>query len=511
MSESEQPTIEESTVGQVVEGEGLSPDGDPLKQIRHDFRTSVVHILGYSELLEEEVQERGLEGFIPDLRKIQASGKHLLDVIAELRVASAEDAQRLDLQRLHYELRNGLDQVEGFSEILAEQAEDQGHMELLADLEKIRGAAELLLHRSESSLDAALLAAFDEPPAPPSAQASAAGAAAAPGHVPARSELAQGGRLLVIDDDPGNREILGRRLASQGFEVELAADGSAGLEAARGGGFDLILLDIMMPGLDGYDVLRELKQDARLRHTPVIVLSALDEVDSVVQCLLLGADDYLAKPFNPILLRTRVGACLEKHRLRKKLARRIRVFVSSPGDVQEERRVAQRVIDGLALELGTQVSLEPFFWEAEPLLATDSFQTQILTPADAEIFVCILWSKLGTRLPPDITRPDGSRYDSGTQYEFECAVAGHRANGYPKILVYRKTAEPQVSLSDKDQLLYRLEQKEALDRFVKQWFEAPEDQGFVAAFHGFAEVSELEERLAIHLRKLIRKELAGAV
>jgi hypothetical protein len=71
-------------------------------------------------------------------------------------------------------------------------------------------------------------------------------------------------------------------------------------------------------------------------------------------------------------------------------------------------------------------------------------------------------------------------------------------------------AEPQVSLADREEILYRLEQKESLDRFIKQWFEAPEDQGFVAAFHGFGETSELEERLAIHLRKLIRKELAEA-
>jgi DNA-binding response OmpR family regulator len=464
--------------------------------------------MGYSELLEDEVLDRDLDGFVEDLRKIQASGKHLLDVIGELRVGSAEDARRLDLHRIHYDLRNGLDQVEGFSEMLAEQAEEQGHPELLADLEKIRAAAELLLQRSEESLDTALCAAFEEArDAEPAIRAPETGASRQASTV---SELSRGGRLLVIDDNPGNREILARRLRAQGFEAELAEDGRAGLEAARDGSFDLILLDIIMPGLSGYEVLRELKQDPRLRHLPVIVLSALDEVDSVVQCLLLGADDYLAKPFNPVLLRTRVGACLERHRLRRQLARRIRIFVSSPGDVEEERRAAQRVIEGLALEFGTQVSLEPFFWEAEPLLATDSFQTQILTPADAEIFVCILWSRLGTRLPPDITRADGSRYDSGTQYEFESAVAGHRASGYPKILVYRKMAEPQVSLADREEILYRLEQKESLDRFIKQWFEAPEDQGFVAAFHGFGETSELEERLAIHLRKLIRKELAEA-
>jgi DNA-binding response OmpR family regulator len=330
------------------------------------------------------------------------------------------------------------------------------------------------------------------------------------GAADALSASSDGGRLLVIDDDEGNRDLLKRRLKALGFEVLLAENGEQGLARAEAAELDLILLDILMPGLDGYEVLRRLKRDKALRHVPVIMLSALDEVDSVVQCLLMGADDYLAKPFNPVLLRTRIGACLEKHRLRRRLARKLRIFVSSPGDVDEERQVVQRVIQDLALEFGGQVSLEPFFWEAEPLLATETFQSQIVRPADCQIFICILWSRLGTRLPPNITRSDGSRYDSGTQYEFESAVEGFRRSGYPKILVYRKTAELTVSLTDREELLYRLGQKEALDRFVRQWFQAPEEEGFVAAFHGFEHPGELRERMAIHLRKLIVNELKTA-
>jgi len=481
-------------------GTSGTPQGnpDPLRQVRHDLRTSVVHIVGYGELLQEAAEDLQLEGMLPDLQKIQASGKQLLDLIAELKVNNAEDAAWLDFERLRYDFRIGLNQVTGYSEMLAETVQDLGHPELGADLDKIRSAADTLLERTEHTLGPALLAMLDDgdQPAPPAA------APPPPEQRPA-SHLPPGSRLLVVDDDPANRDILARRLANQGFEVILAGDGGEALATARAQEFDLILLDIVMPGLDGYAVLGQLKADPVLRHVPVIMLSALDDADSVVHCLLLGAEDYLAKPFNPVILKTRVNACLEKHHLRRQLARKLRIFVSSPGDVEEERQRSQRVIEQLAQEFGNQVSLQPFFWEAEPLLATDTFQKQIITPAECDIFLCILWSRLGTRLPPEITRADGSRYDSGTQYEFENAAQGFRDKGSPRMLVYRKLAEPQISLSDRDEVMARLQQKEALDRFIAEWFESPEGEGFVAAFHGFAASDEFEEKLLGHLRKLV--------
>jgi phosphoserine phosphatase RsbU/P len=126
------------------------------------------------------------------------------------------------------------------------------------------------------------------------------------------------GRILVVDDHEANRTMLARRLRRLGHEVDTAGDGHEALAALRDGGgrHDVLLLDIMMPGMDGYEVLRHLKSDDALRHLPVIVISALHETDAVVRCIELGADDHLAKPFNPILLQARIGACLEKKRLR---------------------------------------------------------------------------------------------------------------------------------------------------------------------------------------------------
>ncbi len=121
--------------------------------------------------------------------------------------------------------------------------------------------------------------------------------------------------ILVVDDVEMNRDVLMRRLTRLGYRVTQAEHGRQALELMRREPFDLVLLDIMMPEMNGYEVLETLKQDPALRHVPVIMISAIDEIDSVVKCIQLGAEDYLAKPFNPTLLKARIGACLEKKRL----------------------------------------------------------------------------------------------------------------------------------------------------------------------------------------------------
>lgn len=125
-----------------------------------------------------------------------------------------------------------------------------------------------------------------------------------------------GALILVVDDNEMNRDMLSRRLERQGYQTALAEDGAQALERLPEVPFDLVLLDIMMPRMNGYEVLERIKADPALRHIPVIMISAVDELDSVVKCIELGADDYLFKPFNPILLKARVSASLEKKRLR---------------------------------------------------------------------------------------------------------------------------------------------------------------------------------------------------
>ncbi len=123
-------------------------------------------------------------------------------------------------------------------------------------------------------------------------------------------------RILVVDDNEMNRDMLARRLVRQGYAVDVAENGRRALERARAAKYDLMLLDVMMPELDGRQVLEQWMQDAELRRTPVVMISASDDTETVARCIELGADDYLPKPFNPVVLRARVGASLEKKRLR---------------------------------------------------------------------------------------------------------------------------------------------------------------------------------------------------
>jgi len=124
--------------------------------------------------------------------------------------------------------------------------------------------------------------------------------------------------LLVIDDKESNRDFLSRRLRKQGFTVDIAENGRKGLEMVHAHPYDLILLDIIMPELDGYQMLAKLKEDATFRHIPVIMISALNEIDSVVKCIEMGAEDYLQKPFNQIILTAKISAALDRKWLRSR-------------------------------------------------------------------------------------------------------------------------------------------------------------------------------------------------
>jgi class 3 adenylate cyclase len=124
------------------------------------------------------------------------------------------------------------------------------------------------------------------------------------------------GLILVVDDNETNRDLLSRRLTRLGHDSIMAENGRQALDTVQDHHFDLVLLDIMMPEMNGYEVLERLKADPQQQHIPVIMVSALDDIESVVRCIELGAEDYLFKPFNPTLLKARVTACLEKKRLR---------------------------------------------------------------------------------------------------------------------------------------------------------------------------------------------------
>ena len=142
------------------------------------------------------------------------------------------------------------------------------------------------------------------------------------------------GKLLIVDDNKVNRILLSRGVEHHGHKVETAVNGKEALEMLKRNSYDLMLLDIEMPEMNGYEVLEACLQDDELRNIPIIMTSSLDEIDSVVKCVELGAEDYLNKPVNPILLRARVNASLEKKRLRDEQRKLIRTFATK--EVAEE-------------------------------------------------------------------------------------------------------------------------------------------------------------------------------
>lgn len=231
-----------------------------------------------------------------------------------------------DLSEIRHDLRTPVNHIIGYSELLGEELADRG-VEGLEDLAKIRSAADTLLHLINTRLteDLSLTEARDKP-------AVVRIATTASETEPARIT----GNILVVDDNDSNRALLDRQLTRQGHRVTGAADGREALELVTAQSFDLVLLDVMMPVMDGFSALREMKNSEPIRHIPVIMISALDELESVVRCIEAGAEDYLPKPFNPTILRARIGACLEKKALRDLEQQHLRTIEETQQRLGEE-------------------------------------------------------------------------------------------------------------------------------------------------------------------------------
>lgn len=133
--------------------------------------------------------------------------------------------------------------------------------------------------------------------------------------------------MLIVDDNEDNRYVLEQRLQREGYRHVLqAGDGVEAMQLLHDHSVDLVLLDVLMPEMDGHEVLRRIRNNPDLRRIPVIMISAVDEIDTVVRCIEAGAEDYLQKPFNPVLLRARVRASLDKKRLADETLRQLEVI-----------------------------------------------------------------------------------------------------------------------------------------------------------------------------------------
>jgi adenylate cyclase len=242
--------------------------------------------------------ERGAPpGLAGDVARIQEAAQ-----VLDQRLRDLATVETTDLARVRHDLRTPLNHVLGYSEMLSE---DLAGTDVGREVGRVLRLGRQVLDGIDDLVQTVVSGGRYTPPPPATRDLR-----------PPAVVRERGGRILVAEDNDANADLLRRLLTRLGHQVTVAGDGAAALDLLAAQVFDLLLLDIVMPGLDGFEVLRRVKADERTRDLPVVMISSLDELTSVARCIELGAADHLPKPFEPVLLRARVAACLEAKRLR---------------------------------------------------------------------------------------------------------------------------------------------------------------------------------------------------
>lgn len=256
-------------------------------------------------------------------------------LVRNVRELEEDETLTNDLPRARHKLRTPINQILGYTELMLEECEDTP-APWQPTLEAIHVDARNLVRLVDVILEDASPGPADTHPRGELSR------------VTAENPITH--TLLIVDDNATNRDMLTRRLHRVGLETVEAQDGKEALEVARRERVDLVLMDIMMPVMDGFEALVAFKADAKLRHIPVIMLTSLDEPETVSKCIENGAEDHLPKPFDPVLLRARIGACLEKKDLHDREVRyRDRVL--------KEKRRADDLLN-VVIPLGVALSAE---------------------------------------------------------------------------------------------------------------------------------------------------------
>ncbi len=312
-----------------------------LANMRQDLMAPVTALLGYAEMLLEEALKTGPETLIHDFDRIYASARLLSDLSwvlldpdrsADLPGGDDPEAAQATIR---HDLRTPLSAVKGYTEMLIEDAAFLGIEAMVPDLERMLDESSRLLDQLETLID------FSRDAEQTSAQdrerlvAPLEAFIRSPSSATCRKALP--GRILVVDDNESNRDLLARRLRKEGQRADIAEDGQMALDMTGMHAYDLILLDMMMPGISGYEVLTRLKAQPATAGIPVIMISAFNEMESVVRCLEAGADDFLPKPINTTMLSARIDASLE----RKQARDRERKYLQQ---IEEEKRKSEALL-----------------------------------------------------------------------------------------------------------------------------------------------------------------------
>ena len=300
-----------------------------VAHLRQELLSPVNALLGYAEIMHEEASGAGRPDILPDMNRIRGAARDLAGKVDRLvdgdraRSPPSSTAAARE-QELRHELRTPLNAIKGYGEMLLEDAAHFPSDSLREDINRLLVATTDLLQR----LDRIVRFSVDSKE---TSLANDQGAVIVSDLMrslgPVRHEpyaVAETGSILVVDDIDANRDLLSRRLTRDGHRVASVASGQQALQALADEEFDLVLLDLIMPDINGFDVLVRMKADERLRRIPVIMITALAETESAVRCIEAGAEDYLPKPFDPILLRARISACLHKKRWRDREQRYLR-------------------------------------------------------------------------------------------------------------------------------------------------------------------------------------------
>lgn len=293
--------------------------------LRQELCIPMNTIIGYSEMLLDELKYQRDSTLFSDLQKILACGTQMLSLANTiLNPVQLEINLNLNIDTfsstIRLELLTPLSTAIGYCEMLLEEA----NAEFIPDLDKINVAAQQLLSMINdiTKLAAQQLQALDANGLAPDLMLDAITTSLVQTTTTIHSLNEAGAAvvqstLLVVDDNETDCFLLKRQLERQGYTVATATNGPLALQMLKAMPYDLILLDMIMPGMNGFEMVEQLKRHEDWCHIPVIVISALDEIDNVVRCVEMGAEDYVFKPFKPVLVRTKIAACLQKKLLRQ--------------------------------------------------------------------------------------------------------------------------------------------------------------------------------------------------
>lgn len=291
--------------------------------LSHDLRTPLNAIIGYSEMLLEECTDRGWAEISQDLQRIIQAGRTLLVLIkdafdpARIESLMTGSSEGLIDPTLDFQIRTYMNGILGYIEMALEDADREGRGDFIPDLEKIHTATRHFLARVDEIADLGLEASQTEPNLEAeipcyTVHETITSYQEYEGHeLPKRDAR---GFVLIVDDNSMNRDTLARYLEKLGHSVKMAENGLQALEMINAHRFDLIILDIIMPLMDGFQVLVHLKADKALRDIPVVINSSLDDFENITRGIRMGADDYLSKPFDPTILQARIDSCLQRKR-----------------------------------------------------------------------------------------------------------------------------------------------------------------------------------------------------